>query len=72
MNANEPLEAELSGDSGVAEGEVPRSSAQRFAEDEDLRESLEGLARLATNRLPLEDLLTRVATYRCGHRFLRD
>jgi GAF domain-containing protein len=63
MNANEPLEAEVSGDSDVAEGEVPRSSAQRFAEDEDLRESLEGLARLATNRLPLEDLLTRVATY---------
>jgi GAF domain-containing protein len=63
MNANEPSEAEMSGDSGVEEGGVPRSNAQRFAEDEDLRESLEGLARLATNRLPLEDLLTRVATY---------
>jgi GAF domain-containing protein len=63
MNANEPSEVEMSGDSGVTEGGVPRSSAQRFAEDEDLRESLEGLARLATNRLPLEDLLTRVAKY---------
>jgi GAF domain-containing protein len=63
MNANEPPEAEVFGESGVAEGEVPRSSGQRFAEDEDLRESLEGLARLTTNRLPLEDLLTRVAKY---------
>jgi GAF domain-containing protein len=63
MNANESPEVEVSGDSGVAEGEVPRSSGQRFAEDEDLRESLEGLARLTTNRLPLEDLLTRVAKY---------
>jgi GAF domain-containing protein len=33
------------------------------AEDEGLRDSLAGLSRLATNRLPLETLLTRVATY---------
>ena len=33
------------------------------AEDEDLRESLAGLSRLASNRLPLEAMLTQVATY---------
>ena len=33
-----------------------------MAEDDDLREGLEGLSRL-TNRLGLEDLLTRVASY---------
>ena len=39
------------------------SPDQRSAEDEDLRDSLAGLSRLASNRLPLEDLLTQVATY---------
>jgi len=33
------------------------------AEEEDLRESLAGLSRLASDRLPLEELLTQVATY---------
>jgi GAF domain-containing protein len=33
------------------------------AEDEDLRESLAGLSRLASNRLPLEAMLTQVAVY---------
>jgi GAF domain-containing protein len=64
MNANEPPgAAEVSGDSGLADDAAPRSTEQRSAEDEDLRESLAGLAQLATNRLPLEDLLTRVAKY---------
>jgi transcriptional regulator with GAF, ATPase, and Fis domain len=36
---------------------------QRFAEDADLLESMAGLSHLATNRLALEDLLTRVASY---------
>ncbi len=35
----------------------------RAAEDTDLRHSLASLARLGSNRLGLEDLLTRVATY---------
>jgi len=39
-----------------------RSLAQWDAEEDDLREGLSGLARL-TNRLELEDLLTRVARY---------
>jgi GAF domain-containing protein len=39
------------------------TAERRSAEDEDLRESLAGLSRLASNRLPLEDLLTQVATY---------
>ncbi len=63
MNANESPGAETSGDSGLAEDAASRSSDQRSAEDEDLRESLVGLAQLASNRLPLEDLLTQVATY---------
>ena len=36
---------------------------RRSAEDEDLRESLAGLSRLASDQLPLEGLLTEVATY---------
>ena len=44
--------------------DVPDEAAERrSAEEEDLRESLAGLSQLASNRLPLEDLLTRVATY---------
>ena len=42
---------------------VWRSAARRSAEDDDLDQGLVGLARLAPNRLGLEDLLTRVATY---------
>ena len=40
-----------------------QAAERRSAEDEDLRESLEGLSRLASGRLPLEDLLTQVATH---------
>ena len=40
-----------------------RSEEQRQSEDDDLRESLASLSRLASSRLSLEDLLTRVATY---------
>ncbi len=36
---------------------------QRVSEDSDLNDSLAQLARLASGRLGLEDLLTRVATY---------
>jgi len=39
------------------------SAGQEFVEDEDLRASLIGLARLGTHRLGLEQLLTRVARY---------
>ena len=39
------------------------SEEQRQSEDDDLRESVAGLARLASSRLSLEGLLTRVATY---------
>src|SRR5512133_1651623 len=39
------------------------SERQRSAEQHDLQEGLAGLSRLATNRLGLEDLLTRVATF---------
>jgi GAF domain-containing protein len=53
----------VSADSGLPDDAAPRSIEQRSAEDEDLRESLAALAQLATNLLPLEDLLTRVATY---------
>jgi GAF domain-containing protein len=42
---------------------VEQAAERRSAEEEDLRESLEGLSRLAAGRLPLEDLLTQVATY---------
>jgi GAF domain-containing protein len=61
MNGNEP--AEPSSGSGFDDGSAPRSPDQRSAEDDDLRDSLAGLSRLASNRLPLEDLLTQVATY---------
>ena len=47
-----------------AEGETAEQAAERqYAEEEDLRESLVALSRLASDRLPLEGLLTRVATY---------
>jgi hypothetical protein len=42
---------------------VEQAAERRSAEEEDLRESLAGLSRLAADRLPLEDLLTQVATY---------
>jgi hypothetical protein len=42
---------------------VEQATEQQSTEDDDLRESLEGLSRLASSRLPLEGLLTQVATY---------
>ncbi|SDT10166.1 GAF domain-containing protein [Friedmanniella luteola] len=41
--------------------EQERAVEERGAEEEDLRESLAGLSGLASNRLPLVELLTRVA-----------
>jgi GAF domain-containing protein len=61
MNWNEPAEA--SSPSGFDDRSALECADQRSAEDEDLRDSLAGLSRLAWNRLPLEDLLTQVATY---------
>jgi GAF domain-containing protein len=61
MAVDEPLDATV-GDAPAADDDSDRAE-QRAAEDEDLRESLAGLSRLATNRLPLETLMTRVATY---------
>jgi GAF domain-containing protein len=43
--------------------EIGPSGHDVQAEEEDLRESLAGLSRLASDRLPLEELLTQVATY---------
>jgi GAF domain-containing protein len=42
---------------------VAGAAERRFAEDEDLRDSLMGLTQLASDRLPLEALLTQVADY---------
>ena len=50
-------------DDEAVEQAVEQAAERRSAEEEDLRESLEGLSRLAAGRLPLEDLLTQVATY---------
>ena len=61
MNGNEPTEPSTG--SGFDDGSALESPDQRSAEDEDLRDSLAGLSQLASNRLPLEDLLTQVATY---------
>jgi GAF domain-containing protein len=66
------MDSDDNGDLGVeiglsrhdAQDETAEQAAgRRYAEEEDLRESLEGLSRLASDRLPLEDLLTQVATY---------
>src|SRR5512133_4404938 len=61
---NAEIGAEI-GQSGYdAQGETGQQAAERrFAEEEDLRERLEALSRLASDRLPLEDLLTQVASY---------
>ena len=50
-------------DDEVLDEAAEETAERRSAEDEDLRESLAGLSQLASNRLPLEDLLTQVATY---------
>ena len=41
----------------------PTTSRQRDAEDDDLAASLRGLSVLSAGRLPLEEMLTRVARY---------
>jgi hypothetical protein len=46
-----------------ADDETVEQAAERRSAEEELRESLAGLFRLAADRLPLEDLLTQVATY---------
>jgi GAF domain-containing protein len=50
-------------DNDFPDESVEEAAERRSAEDDDLRESLAGLSQLASNRLPLEDLLTQVATY---------
>src|SRR5918995_571337 len=61
---NGDLGAEIGLSGHDAQDETAEQAAERrYAEQEDLRESLEGLSRLASDRLPLEDLLTQVATY---------
>jgi len=56
--------AEIGPSGHDAQGETAQQAAERqYAEEEDLRESLVALSRLASDRLPLEGLLTQVATY---------
>jgi|SRR5215203_535166 len=57
--------AEIGPSGPDADDETVEQAAERRSaeEEEDLRESLEGLSRLAAGRLLLEDLLTQVATY---------
>jgi GAF domain-containing protein len=62
MDADDNAEVGPSGHD-VHRETVEQTADRRSAEDEDLRESLAGLSRLASDRLPLEDLLTQVATY---------
>jgi GAF domain-containing protein len=62
MDSVEAREGGQVNQGGRDETAVARSAGQRAEEDNDLREGLAGLSQL-TNRLGLEDLLTRVATY---------
>jgi hypothetical protein len=58
--------AEIGPSGPDADDETVEQSAERRSaeeEEEDLRDSLIGLTRLASDRLPLEALLTQVATY---------
>jgi GAF domain-containing protein len=56
--------AEIGPSDHDAQGETAQQAAERqYAEEEDLRESIVALSRLASDRLPLESLLTQVATY---------
>jgi GAF domain-containing protein len=56
--------AEIGPSDHDAQGETAQQAAERqYAEEEDLRESIVALSRLASDRLPLEGLLTQVATY---------
>jgi GAF domain-containing protein len=63
MNSDDTSWFDGAGDEAGLPGAGPRSDQQRLTEDDDLRDSLVGLSRLATSQLSLEDLLTRVATY---------
>jgi GAF domain-containing protein len=63
MNSDDTSWFDEAADEVGLTGAGPRSDQQRRSEDDDLRESLAGLSRLASSRLSLEDLLTRVATY---------
>jgi GAF domain-containing protein len=63
MNSDDTSWFDEAGDEVGPPGPGPRPEEQRQSEDDDLRISLAGLSRLASSRLSLEDLLTRVATY---------
>jgi GAF domain-containing protein len=63
MNPEVTPELESPGPDDSDEMAGQHSADERSAEEDDLREGLAGLARLSTNRLGLEDLLTRVATF---------
>jgi GAF domain-containing protein len=63
MDPEAPPEVESPGGNDPDTTAGQRSASQLWAEDDDLQQALAGLARLATNRLGLEDLLTRVATF---------
>ena len=63
MDADETLDAEQRSANARRLLTEQRSEDQRSAEDHDLGESLTALSRLGSNRMGLEDLLTRVATY---------
>jgi len=62
MNSDMVREGGQTGEVGRDEATVGRSLGQRAEEDDDLRAGLASLSQLS-NRLGLEDLLTRVATY---------
>ena len=61
MDPEVTRQVEWSGDD--RETTAGQRSSERSAEADDLQEGLAGLSRLVANRLGLEDLLTRVATY---------
>jgi transcriptional regulator with GAF, ATPase, and Fis domain len=63
MDRDETPDAEQPVVDGRQERTERRSEDQRSVEDHDLSESLAALSRLGSNRMGLEDLLTRVATY---------
>jgi GAF domain-containing protein len=63
MDPEVPPEVQWSGQDNHATTAGRHSASERSAEEDDLQEGLAGLSRLASNRLGLEDLLTRVATF---------
>jgi GAF domain-containing protein len=62
MDSDDIAEVRRSGNDVRGES-VEQAAGRRSAEDEDLRDSIESLSRLASDRLPLEELLTLVASY---------